>query len=141
MGDEAQFLLFPNSGSTSEQGRRRGPKARRAHVTFFVRRSAASLQQFLQQLAAEGRGGTMPSAILGRLLTSSRALWRLLLEAAESVPELGPPVRGLLTRVLTEGAARMRDTARHLPKDLLQMPYFSHSGPLAMDIQTLVKER
>jgi hypothetical protein len=107
----------------------------------FVPRSAAHLHEFLQQLAAEGRDGTLPSSILSRLLTTSGALWRLLLGAAESDPELSAPVRALLARVLSEGALRMRGTARHLPRELLQLPYFSSSGRLTRDIDTLVQER
>jgi len=134
-----QFLLFTNH--SSGKGGKRGPAARRAQVLQFVPRSAAHLHEFLQQLAAEGRDGTLPSSILSRLLTTSGALWRLLLGAAESDPELSAPVRALLARVLSEGALRMRGTARHLPRELLQLPYFSSSGRLTRDIDTLVQER
>lgn len=120
----------------------RGPRACRAKVTRFAPRSKARLHQFLQQLtAAEEAGGTLPAGTLGHLLYESQPLWRLLLETAGDNPELGPEVRSLLTRVLSDGAARMRGLVKQLAGELMELPYFSSNGQLTKDIDLLVDER
>jgi hypothetical protein len=70
-----------------------------------------------------------------------------LLEAAEAAEEeeeghlLRQEVHSLVTRVLSEAALRMRETAKSLARNLLEMPYFADHGPLAAQIHQLVKER
>lgn len=153
VGDEVQFMFDTNSypssagDETVSQREFQGPRARRVQVLRFMPRTSAYLARFLNQLTAEstqgseGGGGALPSATLTQLLAAARPLWRLLLEAAELDDDLlGEQVRSLVRRDLTEAVVRMRETARSLAKDLVELPYFSDTGPLAGHIQDLVTQ-
>ncbi len=136
-----QYLLF-GSVRLDSQVESRGPRIRQIRITRFVPRSVACIDELLNRLtAACGSGRALPSGILSQLMTASQPLWRLLVTAADVSPDLWPEVRPLLTRVLSEGAARMRGLVKQMARELVELPYFSSRGQLARDLGFFVSER
>jgi hypothetical protein len=125
--------------SGGDSGKRKREEARRFRVIRYRPRSRACLLDYLRQLSPQGGRGALPSTTLSQLLTN-RSLWKLLTDAASDDGDeevVGRAVRALISRVLCEAVGRMRGTAKCLARDLLELPYFSDTGPLARHIQRL----